>query len=95
MKIVCFKRWSSSVGRPGSSRSPATVHLAITSSPKNASLASFTAIVPTLLLHRSLGCFAMTSLAEISFCWFITDEGSVLLAGLIRMGFAFFVATAF
>jgi hypothetical protein len=37
----------------------------------------------------------MTLLAETSFCWFITDEESVLLADLIRMGFTFFVATAF
>ena len=82
MTIVFFKRWSSLVGRPGRSRSPATVHLAIKSSPKNASLASLTAIVPTLLLHRSLGCFDITSFGETSFCVFITDEGS-----------AFFVAT--
>lgn len=80
MKIVCFKCWSSSIGRPGRLRSPATVHRAMTSSPKKASLASLTAIVPTLLVHLSLGCFIMTSFGETSFCLFITDEGSVLQA---------------
>jgi hypothetical protein len=46
-----------------------------TSSPKYASLASFAARLPILLGDRSFGYLTMTWLADLSFCFFITDEG--------------------
>lgn len=86
MKRVCFSCWSSSVGSPGKSRSPAMVHFSINSSPQNASLAIFTASVPTLLLQCSLGYFIRTSFTVTSLSLIIMEEGSTLLFAFMYTG---------
>ena len=88
MKRACFNCCSSLVGKPGKPRSPATVHWAITSSPNTASLASFTASVPILLLNLSFGCFMSTSLMVASLCLLMAEDGNATFPGFARIGSA-------
>ena len=74
-------------GRPGRVRVPRTVHLASTSSPNKASLASLTASVPTFDSPRSFGYLCSTHDTESRPSLSISDDGRQFSAPfLVRRG---------
>ena len=81
LKTVCFKLLSSESGKPGNCLLPFTVHRIITSSPKNASFASFTTSCPALAFPRSLKYFCNTNSGVDKRSFFISEDNKYLCLG--------------
>lgn len=94
VRIWFFRSCTSCSGRPGSPRSPATVHFTMTASPKNDSLASLSASVGALLSQISLGFLSMTTLAATSLVQSITDDGRYSWLAFVRFRLRFEVTWA-
>ena len=78
VKIACLSLLSSSMGSPGCSLHPMTVHRLSIRSPKYASRASFVANVGTRLTTTSLLCRANTISGAKSFSCSILDDWAIL-----------------
>ena len=83
---IRFRSMSSVAGRPGSSRSPITVHFIRTRSPKIEILASLTASVPIFDSQWSLENLCKVVLVAWSDILSISEEGRLLPVNLIGKG---------